>query len=235
MPFWAAGVPMRSAHVHLGRCFAQKRRQDRWLRRQKTLVQRRPRESSQDFLLSKIVRARGPWAHILTRGVDSDDEDGSDWREIYRSLPPTVIFPQGSSISAKVFKKLISILAGKEDFARVNAHYARRDQFSFLAEENMKRCCMYCFLTEEKIVEDSEWHSFFTCGLTVRPRQRFFLANTNSIDTNIYRQAQEIPDSLPLLVKLVAQCEKNGALLESLAYFSRDIIAVRQKYFRSLQ
>ena len=234
--FWAEGVPLASAKVHLGRRFAKRRWQNNWLRRQKFLIQRRPALSSQDFLISKIVRARGPWARVLVPEiVDSDDEEDGDWQAVYESLPTSVIFPHIPSVQANVFKKLVSTLAGKEDFARVNAHHLRRDMFFFLHEENKKRCCLYCYTKRSRIILDSEWHSFFECPLTLRPRKRFFLIDTQSPDTHLFRHTHEVPDPLSLLVKLVLQSQENSSLLEALAYLSKEVFLIRRKYFQELK
>jgi len=85
---------------------------------------------------------------VINTYLDSDDEDGTDWQKIYASFPTTAIFAQrssSSSIPATVFKQLIRVLAGKEDFARVNAHFQRRGQFPYLADEDKKHCCLYCY------------------------------------------------------------------------------------------
>ena len=231
--FWAEGAPIASEKVHLGRRFAKRKWQKNWLRRQKFLIQRRPALSSQDFLISKIVRARGPMAHVLvSEVVDSDDEEDGDWQAIYDTLPTSVIFPHIPSVQANVFKKLVSTLAGKEDFARVNAHHLRREKFSFLDEESKKRCCLYCFIKHRRIILDSEWHSFFECPLTFRPRQRFSPTDTHSPDTRLFRHTHEVPDPLALLVKLVLQSQENHSLLEALAYLSKEVFLIRRKYFR---
>ena len=245
VPFWVDGAPMASATVHLGRHFAKQRIQKRWLSRQRGLVQRRPPLTSQDYFLSILLRARGPWAHVFESGriVDSDDDDEIDFQAIYESLPKNVIFPQIPAVQANVFKKLINTLAGKEDFARVTAHFSRREKFPFLDRrsdedednhEERKRCCAYCYQTQGKIVLDSEWHSFFECPLTLKPRQRFFLTDTHSPDTHIHKHTQDVSDPLSLLVKLVLQSQSNSALLEALAYLSQDIYYIRRTYFRRL-
>ena len=68
-----------------------------------------------------------------------------------------------------------------------------------------------------------------------KPRQRFFLTDTHSPDTHMYKHTQEVSDPLSLLVKLVVQCQSNASLLEALAYLSNEIFFVRRNYLRRLQ
>ena len=140
VPFWVDGVPIDNRTTQLGRYFVKQRWQKRWLSRQKSLIQRRPPLTSQDYFLCMIVRARGPWAHVFESGliVDSDDDEEVNFQEIYESLPTNVIFPQIPSIQASAFRKLVSTLAGKEDFASITAHFLRRDKFPFLAHDENK-------------------------------------------------------------------------------------------------
>jgi hypothetical protein len=235
--FRAAGVSAtRTPTMHLGKIFAQRRWQRRWRDRQEILVRRRPGRSTQDYFLSRVIRARGPRADFLNSNVqDSDDERDFDWQYIYDSLSKEVIFPKTPNVPGTVFKKLISTLAGKEDFARVTAHHLRRARFPELEDEDKKRCCLYCYKTHHTITLDSEWHSFFACPLTFRPRERFFLTETQSPDTHAHRHTHEVPDPLSLLVKLVLQCPTNPSLLEALAYLAQDVFQTRRRYFDKLQ
>ena len=81
---------------------------------------------------------------IFWRGrTPRQHEDG---RNIDRSLLlSSAIFCSKPSVSARAFRRLLRFVAGLEDYARINAHQPeRRLAFPELAQEDLKRSCLFC-------------------------------------------------------------------------------------------
>ena len=81
--------------------------------------------------------------------------------------------PTGETQAVRI---LIRTLAGREDFARINAHHSRRKLDPLMGSERVKRSCLFCLMTGAGVVEDSEWHSFLDCALVTSARDRFLLS-----------------------------------------------------------
>ena len=99
-------------------------------------------------------------------------EDGSN---IDRSLLlSSAIFCSKPSVSTRTFRRLLRFVAGLEDFARTNAHQPeRRLAFPELAQEELKRSCLFCFVNLKHTFLGSEWHNFSTCPACEEPRHIF--------------------------------------------------------------
>ena len=116
----------------------------------------------------------------------------------------------------------ISVLSGTGRFARMHAHYELRAKLKAQFPECLKRACLLCarevspFSAEHPHPLDSEWHMFFACCATRKPRnayRSFVNANFSSLPlpwestpeslvVHILR-AREFPDLLHHLMKFV--------------------------------
>ena len=79
---------------------------------------------------------------------------------------------------------------------------------------------------------DSEWHSFFECPLTLKPRERFYLSDNNTNKTIIHRHTISTPKPKSHFIELIVQCQENRKLMESLAYLSKDVFHIRRAFFK---
>ena len=152
------GAPLKrsgdsSAASGIASSFRNSVQAQRWEDRQVSLLRNSPSIFQQDFLLYHIVRIR--------------------FREAHDLVLPTYIFRTKPSVSTVAFRSLFRFLAGLEDFARVNAHYPRRRLFPVLADDRLKRHCLYCIIRAGKFILDSEWHALFECPCCVAPRSLF--------------------------------------------------------------
>ena len=152
----------------LGRRFSDAVWHKRWLERQVSVLTCRLEFSRQDYFLF----------HLLLVSCDDrlrllfDNRSNID-RSLLLSSP---IFATKPTVGTGHFRRLLRFTAGLEDFARINAHHPRRHAFPELADNHLKRTCLYCFTKMDVLVEDSEWHSFFYCPCTVRPSELFLQA-----------------------------------------------------------
>ena len=118
-------------------------------------------------------------------------------------------------------------LAGLEDFARVGAHYTRRDVHPQLAADEFKHCCLSCLVSRGVKVLDSEWHSFLECPLIAPARSRFSEASTINITVT---EPCTVLDLCNIVTTVSADPRKAGAL----AHFALDIRSSRRHLFRTL-
>ena len=139
--------------------------QSRWLDRQVSVLSKSPKITQQDFLLF----------HILLFGKgDYFRQCVENQRNIDRScLSLDAIFCTEPSVSARSFRRLLRFVAGLEDFARTSGHYSRRHLLPELAQEELKRTCLFCYVHCNQTILDSEWHSFFSCLACDSPRYIF--------------------------------------------------------------
>ena len=87
------------------------------------------------------------------------------------------IFPFPPTVGIASCRCLIRFLGGMGDFGRVNAHRPRWSSFPGLRESNThKRACLFCWARSRKLIEDSGWHSVFSCPVGSACRKRFQLA-----------------------------------------------------------
>ena len=92
-------------------------------------------------------------------GVDFNLDNINSQRD---NLCSSVIFRIKPTVGTSMFRILLRFLAGLEDFARVNAHYSRRDKYPDLANPAFKRSCLSCRLRCNINIIDSEWHCLCT-------------------------------------------------------------------------
>ena len=85
------------------------------------------------------------------------------------------IFLELPKVNTDSFRVLLRTLAGLEDFARTNSHYARRKCHPTLRTSHYSRGCLYCCFHHSMHCLDSEWHSIFDCPLNLAAREEFLL------------------------------------------------------------
>ena len=135
--------------------------------------------------------------------------------------------------------------SGMGDFGRVNAHRPRWSSFPGLRESNThKRACLFCWARSRKLIEDSEWHSVFSCPVGSACRQRFQLAlsdcRNKSGSTEQPKEIFEFPSKssrLPNssdLARLTILCRSESEMASELARFIVDLTASRKRAFAKL-
>ena len=72
-------------------------------------------------------------------------------------------------------RSLLRMLAGMEDFARVNAHHPRRRIHPILSNDRLKHSCFFCLINSAEIKVDLEWHAFCECPGAAAAREPFLL------------------------------------------------------------
>ena len=119
------------------------------------------------------------------------------------------------------------MLAGMEDFARVNAHHPRRRIHPILSNDRLKHSCLFCLINSAEIKVDSEWHAFCECPGAAAARERF-----------CYTTRLEIKCSSPCkvddLCALLAAVAGSPRLSGELARFALNIRSSRRHLFRQL-
>jgi hypothetical protein len=127
--------------------YYEKVRTNKWVDRQISILRNRPSDSQQDFVVYNILAAR--------MDANSNADNLNTMRD---SCCSSVIFRIKPTVSTNMFRTLLRFLAGLEDFARINAHYARRDKHPVLSNPVFKRSCLSCLLRRDINIIDSEWH-----------------------------------------------------------------------------
>ena len=122
---------------------------------------------------------------------------------------------------------LLRTLAGLEDFARVNSHYARRELHRGLAERSLQRDCLFCIHKSGYPHLDSEWHSVFDCSLHAKAREEFL------ISTSLHRFFH-VDSSVIRFAELIVFIRKDPVLVGAFARFLYQIQFSRQKMYRFL-
>ena len=138
--------------------------------------------------------------------------------------PVFPLFPQADTGAVRV---LLRMLAGMEDFARVNAHYPRRKIHPALSNDRLKHSCLYCLINSSEIKEDSEWHAFCECPGAGAARERFCFS------TNIEIKCSN-PCSVDDLCSLLAAVAGSPRLSGELARFALNIRSSRRHLLRLL-
>lgn len=147
-------------------------------------------------------------------------------------LADDTIFPLNSTVDAEKFCTLQRVLAGLEDYARVTGHYARRARHPALATEELKPACVSCWLTEKRIVVDSEGHGLLECEVGAQARRRFFMHC--NIPADVLRYVSAYRAELEALVRLVALARTDMATLDGLARLATEGQGARARVFRAL-
>ena len=126
-------------------------------------------------------------------------------------------------------RMLLRFTAGLEDFARTNAHHSRRHAFPKLADDSLKRTCLFCFANVNVYVEDIEWHSVFFFPCTVKPRELFIQACPRFY--SIFFPAS--PPERSIVSKIFLEARSNRYLTNELARSVAGIHACRLQAFAS--
>ena len=160
-----SGVPPRDPGVKLTKHFASSAWLVNWKKRQASLLSHPPTGNQQDYLLYVILD------NLCERSSEEDNQPQP------RPSLQASIFPFPPTVGIASCRCLIRFLSGMGDFGRVNAHRPRWSSFPGLRESNThKRACLFCWARSRKLIEDSEWHSVFSCPVGSACRQRFQLA-----------------------------------------------------------
>jgi hypothetical protein len=209
----------------LARRFAEDSYARRWRARQVAVLQAHPTISQQDYTLYNLIVLR-------------EELTVPFWIASLSNQPPVIPLPSKlncnpffrakSSVSTSLFRQLLRFLCGAEDFARVNAHYKRREAHPILTREDCKRACLSCLVRRNHIILDSEWHALFDCPLTHAPRSLFIHAVPTHTITHI------IGDSFRILIELVLAASNNSELVDELARLVGGVLMCRRREFRAL-
>ena len=116
--------------------------------------------------------------------------------------------------------------------ARINAHHPRRLAFPKLADNYLKHTCLDCFTKMDVFVEGSEWHNFFYCPCTVRPRELFLHACPSFY--SIFFPESPPPGMVVSMAKIFHEARFNRYLTNELARFVAGIHTCRREAFASL-
>ena len=174
----------------------------RWHKRQEAILRSKPTIHQQDFLLYSILQDVGKMNEPLFTTVPSAD--------------------------AGAVRARIRTVAGIEDFARVNAHYDRRESIPGLSRDRYKRCCLACLTFHGTCVLDSEWHAIFECPFTAPARCRFEFATGIDMSTTYEN------NTLENFVTLFKHVRTTAHLVEKFSFFALDIRSTRRHLFRRL-
>ena len=128
-------------------------------------------------------------------------------------------------------------MAGLEDFARTNAHQPeRRLAFPELAQEELKRSCLFCFVNLKHTFLGSERHNFSTCPACEEPRHIFldtFPRFYNLFFPGFESEGQSM-DQITSLAKIIHEGRFSRYLTNELARCVIGIHVCRRRVFRSL-
>ena len=213
-PGWLGTLPPPAFSLtdpqDLGRCFVEVATRRRWLARQQELANAPPSSTQEDYFLWYLLKQ-------LPRPFGS-------------ALP---IFLARPTVSAECFRSLLRLLAGLEDFARINAHQPRRRRQPALALARYKRCCLACLLRRRTRVLDSEWHALFACSLHRAARRRAMLQFPSEFPDRV---SMASPDAhLDDLVLIILHAREHAQLLDTLCRLALTVKLQRRRFFRSLQ
>lgn len=179
-----------------------------WRTRRQSLLAVPPDVYTQDFLM---------WCLVSSPELPAD----------------SVILPLTATVDAGRFRTLLRVLAGLEDYARVNGHYARRARDPALATPELKRACVSCWMREQRIVLDSEWHGLLECKVGAQARRRFKMESGISAQVR-HHIFKEHRSNVRGLVRLVALARADVTVLDALARLAAAVQGVRAGVFRSL-
>ena len=136
---------------------------------------------------------------------------------------PEALFPLHASVDSEALRKLLRLIVGREDFARHNGHYMRRDICQDLVKP-FDRICLHCWRVHGHRVLDSEWHALLSCPLHEAARQRFRL-QTNS--------RTYLGCTVACLAKLVLKARTDSQILNALGRLTFDVLRCRERWHRS--
>ena len=88
-----------------------------------------------------------------------------------------------AGLDMRSFRLLCKFVMGQFGFARVHAHFNMRAQLGVAAQSVVKRCCIFCALTQRQLVRDTEWHAIFACPSILR-RRTFFQMQCAVLNVN---------------------------------------------------
>jgi len=194
-----------------------------WKARQASVLHRPPTDKQQDFILHAILRE--------LNGHTSD-------------LCDEAIFPVAASVEADAFQSLFRFLAGMCDFARVHSQKHRAEkrfcgQRVTIGSYQHRRHCLFCWYYRHWMHIDSEWHSFFACPYTEKPRRRFRLALQSSghnvtmpSDWNLKSYGEGRAPEVRDLAAFVLKCRMHGNLVTELSRFVAELLERRERLYR---
>ena len=171
------------------------------------MLQARPTVSQQDYTLFHVLLAReGP---------------GDDFvLPLPSRLSSKPVFSAQPTVGTTSFRRLLRFLCGLEDFARINAHFRRREAHPLLSRDDCKRACLSCLVRRNRIVLDSEW------PLSVAPRNLFSHA--------FPLIPVQATDSFRSYISLIVSASENSQLLNEFALWVGGILMCRRREFRAL-
>jgi hypothetical protein len=179
------------------------------------VLQARPSISQQDYIIFHVILAR----ENLHPGFIMPQPSSLNWKPIFRAK---------SSVGTGSFRNFLRFVCGVEDFARVNAHYKRREIHPILDREDCKRACLSCLVRRNSIVLDSEWHALLECPLTKAPRTLFSHAFP------MFLAQHDHNDSLSTFVALIILAADNSKLVDEFVRWVGGIRMCRRREFRAL-
>ena len=222
-PLAITGAPPQCASRPIAKVYIDDSWVRLWKERQTSLLQSRPTDKQQDFVLHAILRK-------LNNNTQATIADP--------------IFPVVPDVEANAFQKLLRFLAGMEDFARVHSQHCRIEKKfcgSIIREfgQAKRRYCPFCWHYRAWAHLDSEWHTFFACPYTEKVRRRFRLAlRSSGLDIYLHSDwnlskvgVARIPDVHDLAV-FVAQCRMHRNLVAELARFVSELLHRRERLYR---
>ena len=216
--FTISGIPPEYSNMLPQRAYTTAITAKLWIARQNKLLRTPPTFHQQDYVLAEFIRYSCSDVDLNTLAQNT--------RALIAPKSGTIInvIPRADTDAVRV---LLRTLGGMEDFARVNAHYTRREIFPNLRSDRFKHKCLFCLVYRHRIVIDTEWHAFCECPTVDAARKRF--CETTKLT---------ISDSNPCTVRdlhdLVAAVAADSRLVGALAQFSYDIRATRRHHFRTL-
>ena len=173
----------------------------RWQARQRAILNAKPTIYQQDYIIYQMLQFTG----ILTE-------------QIFNIIP---------AADVGAVRAMVRMIAGVEDYARINAHYSRRHYFPSLDGAHAKRCCLHCFCNRGVRMLDSEWHAVFDCPLHVAARSRFRLASGVTLSS-------ASPSAPVDLVRCICSFHNHKRNLEHFSRFVLNIRSTRRHHFRQL-
>jgi hypothetical protein len=202
------------SRVKLATSFYEQVRNNKWIDRQISVFSSKPTLLQQDYVIFHIIRKR------IGTQIDISNVSRADF-------PISMIFRTKPSVCVNTFRTLLRFLAGLEDFARVNAHYSRREAHPSLAHPNFKRSCLSCCVRRNTNVLDSEWHTLFDCPATAAPRALF----NHAFPIERFSSA---PHLVSGIVALTIASGDNVNLTNEFSRWVVGALACRRREFRAL-
>ena len=216
---WTGVPPPCTIALSLSRQFQADLFIKKWQVRQCSVIASRSCSTRQDFILFHILNALGSSA--------LRDKMASNLPVTENDTLESPIFLELPKVNTDSFRVLLRTLAGLEDFARTNSHYARRKCHPTLRTSHYSRGCLYCCFHHSMHCMDSEWHSIFDCPWNLAAREEFLLLT--KLDHFF-----ECSSSVEQLALLIAHIREKSTLVHALARFALQIQTNRRNWFRQL-